>query len=54
VHVLVADGVTTLALEVGAGRIVARSALASEGAFAGAALDPTEPLDVDVDELARP
>jgi len=28
--------------------------LASEGSLAGAALDPAEPLDVDVDELARP
>jgi hypothetical protein len=52
-HVLVADGVTAFAIEVGAGRIVAKSPLASEGAFAGAALDPAELLDVDVDELAR-
>ena len=27
--------------------------LASEGSLAGAALDPADPLDVDVDELAR-
>ena len=42
-----------LALEVGRGRVVAETALASEGPLAGAALDPAEPLDVDVDELAR-
>jgi len=53
VHVLVADVATALALEVDLGWVVAGTALAAEGPFAGTALDPSEPLDVDVDELAR-
>src|SRR6266536_5349483 len=52
VDVLVADVATALALEVDAGGVVPGTALAAEGSLAGAALDPTEPLDVDVHELA--
>src|SRR6266516_6262888 len=54
VDVLVADVVAALALQVGVGGVMPPPALASEGSLTGAALDPTEPLDVDVQELARP
>src|SRR5262249_26368296 len=53
VHVLVADPVPALALEVPRSRVVAEPSLASEGPLAGAAFDPAEPLDVDVGEFAR-
>src|ERR1700675_972481 len=53
VDVLVPDVVAALAFEIGAGRVVPPAALASEGPFAGAALDSAELLDVDVEELAR-
>src|SRR6266480_1345638 len=52
VDVLVADVATALALEVDAGGVVPGTALDTKGPFAGTALDPSEPLDVDVDELA--
>src|SRR6266566_5266565 len=53
VHALEADRVAADTVTVGVARIVSRPALASEGAFAGTGFDPAEPLDVDVDELAR-
>src|SRR6266516_6666761 len=53
VDVFVTDVVAALAFEIGAGRVVPRTALATEGPFAGAALDSAELLDVYVEELAR-
>ena len=49
---LPADGVAALAGCVGEGAVVVRAGAAAD-AFAGAALDPAELLDVDVDKLAR-
>src|SRR5207253_2369401 len=54
VHALIADAVAADAVTVCAPRAVLLAALAVKRAFAGAALDPGEPFDVDVDELARP
>src|SRR5262245_43162788 len=52
VDALVADLVAANAFQVGLATVVLGPALAAEGAFAGAALDPAEALDVDVHELA--
>jgi hypothetical protein len=54
VDVFEADVVAALALEVGAGRVVPLATLASKDAFAGTALDSSQLLDVDVDELTWP
>jgi len=43
----------TLAIAIGPGWVVPLATGAPEGAFACAALDPPEPLDVDVHELTR-
>ena len=50
VHVLSADRVVPLALAVGEGRVVMAMRSVAD-ALAGAALDPVELVDVDVDEL---
>jgi len=53
VDVLPADGVADDPVAVGAARVVVLIG-ATADAFAGAAADAAELLDVDVDELARP
>src|SRR5271169_21457 len=53
VDVFPADAVAPLATTVGVGRVVVLMQTVAP-ALAGAALDPAELLDVDVDELARP